>query len=247
MQIGLSRVSHAFTDGPLPLSALESIDLDIASGEFVSIIGPSGCGKSTLLRIVAGQLVPTGGTVTVHSQSPTVARQGKQIAWMAQSSALLPWKTVIANVVLPQKVNRRAARAAPDAMNLLGAVDLLEFAEAYPGALSGGMQQRVALARAIATGASVWLMDEPFAALDELTREGLTHTVLELWHSYHPTVLWVTHHIGEAVRMADRIVVMTSRPGRIKTIVAVDHPRPRDETAPEIVETIRQLRGMLTL
>jgi NitT/TauT family transport system ATP-binding protein len=164
---------------------------------------------------------------------------------MGQGAALLPWKRVIDNVSLPQIVNRPHAREAPSPNQLLDMVQLSGFSNAYPGTLSGGMQQRVALARALATGAAVWLMDEPFASLDEITRESLTHEVLRLWMIFRPTVLWVTHNVIEAARMADRVAVMTPRPGRIRGLVEIHLPRPRDETTPAVAGVVRQLREIL--
>ncbi len=245
MDIRLDSVSKTFRDSEEPLAALASTTLRIASGEFVSFIGPSGCGKSTLLRLIADQVSPTTGHIQLEGESPRAARMRKQIAWMAQSPALLPWKRVIENVELPQRVNQRHQQAAPEPAALLATVQLSEFATAYPSTLSGGMQQRVALARALATGAALWLMDEPFAALDELTREKLTEEVLLLWQTFRPTVLWVTHNIIEAARMADRVFVMTPSPGQIRDIVSVDLPRPRDETTPEMGAIIRRLRELL--
>ncbi|MBN1875719.1 MAG: ABC transporter ATP-binding protein [Anaerolineae bacterium] len=245
MNIVLDQVSKTFINRTSSLTALATVTLTVTSGEFVCIIGPSGCGKSTLLRLIADQIAPTGGTIHLDNKSPKAARTCKSIAWMAQQPALLPWQTVLDNVRLPLLVNRRHQHPAPSPIELLNSMGLSDFATAYPSTLSGGMQQRVALARALATGASLWLMDEPFAALDELTREALTEEVFSLWMRYHPTVLWVTHQIAEAARLADRIVVMTARPGNIRAIVSVPQPRPRDETSPEIVHHIRKLRSLL--
>lgn len=245
MNILLDNVSKTFTDEASPLAALGSTSLRIASGEFVCLIGPSGCGKSTLLRLLADQIAPTTGDIQLDGQPPAAARTRKAIAWMAQNPALLPWQTVLENVALPLQVNRLNHRPAPHPDALLAMVGLRDFAQTRPTKLSGGMQQRVALARALATGAPLWLMDEPFAALDELTRESLADEVLRLWMQFHPTVVWVTHNIAEAVRLADRVVVMTERPGHIRGIVAIALPRPRDATAPEAVAYIRELRGLL--
>jgi len=230
---------------PTLLSALGTTNLDIRSGEFVGFLGPSGCGKSTLLRLIAAQIAPTTGTIRLDGEPPDEARVRKQIAWMAQNPGLLPWKTVRANVALPRTVNRNHQRPAPDPQALLDMVQLATFADAHPSTLSGGMQQRVALARTLATGASLWLMDEPFAALDELTRERLADEVLHLWRLFRPTVLWVTHNITEAARMADRVFVLTSSPGVVRGIVSIDLPRPRDETSAEMVSVIRDLRSLL--
>jgi NitT/TauT family transport system ATP-binding protein len=245
MHVRLHAVSKVFTDSGPPLPALAPTSLEIASGEFICFVGPSGCGKSTLLRLVADQVTPTAGTVTVDGATAAEARLHKRIAWMAQNPALLPWKTVIDNVRLPQQVNRPHQDAAPDPHRLLEIVDLAEFAEAYPATLSGGMQQRVALARALATGAKLWLMDEPFSALDEITRGRMAEEVLGLWRRFAPTVMWVTHSVIEAARLADRVVVMTESPGKVRGTVRIGRPRPRDETTPEMGLVIRQLRGLL--
>ncbi|MGC9348514.1 MAG: ABC transporter ATP-binding protein [Anaerolineae bacterium] len=243
----LQSVSKTFTDTMEPLAALAPTTLEVTTGEFVCFIGPSGCGKSTLLRIIADQIPPTSGRVLLDGATPAHARTRKRVAWMAQSPALLPWKTVIENVRVPQVVNRRHNHPAPDAGALLETVGLSKFASAYPATLSGGMQQRVALARALATGAPLWLMDEPFAALDELTREQLTEEVLALWAAFSPTVLWVTHSITEAARLADRVVVIGGTPGAIHEIVAIDQPRPRETTTREMAGVIRRLRRLLRL
>ena len=213
MRVTLHNLSKTFNGRRAPVEALAPISLEIASGEFVSFIGPSGCGKSTLLRLIADQLLPTTGAIWLDGQSPTVRRAEKAIGWMAQNPALLPWATVRDNIRLPLQVNRRHNRPAPLPDALLTLTGLAEFADAYPGTLSGGMQQRVALARMLATGARLWLMDEPFAALDELTRETLTDEVLRLWKEVGATVLWVTHNITEAVRLSRRLVVLSALMG----------------------------------
>ncbi len=245
MHILLNHVSKTFHDTVTPLAALAPTTLEVPAGEFLCLIGPSGCGKSTLLRLVADQIAPTTGDVRLDGALPAAMRARKAIAWMAQNPALLPWQTVLENAALPRCVNRRHQRAAPEPLALLRVMGLEAFAAAYPATLSGGMQQRVALARALATGAPLWLMDEPFAALDELTREALAGEVLRLWAEFRPTVLWVTHSIPEAARLADRVVVMTQRPGQISAVVEVAAPRPRAATAPETIAVIRELRARL--
>jgi len=245
MSIVVRHLSHVFTGRSASLQALRDVEFQVADGEFVALIGPSGCGKSTLLRVLANLLSPTEGEVRVNGHAPDEMAAAKRIAWMAQSPALLPWRTVRANVALAQRINPQPQREVLSPDELLALVGLEDFADAYPFTLSGGMQQRVALARTLALGADIWLMDEPFAALDELTREELTAEVLRLWHAFRPTVLWVTHHIYEAVRMADRVLVMTPRPGRIRTELAVELPRPRDETTPAFTRLVRTLREAL--
>ncbi len=245
MEVTLRGVSKVFVRDGRRVEALASVTLQVCSGEFVAVLGPSGCGKSTLLRLIADQLAPTAGEVRLGGELPSAARRRKAIAWMAQHPALLPWLTVRENVLLPRQVNRRYQRPAPDVRCLLAMVGLADFADAYPAALSGGMQQRVALARTLAIGAPLWLMDEPFAALDALTREVLADEVLRLWERFCPTVLWVTHDIVEAVRLADRVVVLTARPGRVRRVVAVPFPRPRDPTGARVTALVRELRELL--
>lgn len=247
MRVILRDVAKTFTGDGDTRAALMSTSLTIESGEFLCFIGPSGCGKSTLLRLIADQISPTRGTITIEGIPPAKIRLQKLIAWMAQDPALLPWKTVLENVRLPQQVNRKHDHPAPDPEALLHLVGLEAYALAYPHTLSGGMQQRAALARALATGASLWLMDEPFAALDELTREILADEMLQLWREFEPTVLWVTHDIIEAARLADRIVVMTPSPGRIREVVRVSVPHPRDTTHPAMIRVIRRVRESLRL
>lgn len=246
MSLKLSDLNHTFTSPRKgSIEALHHLSLEVTSGEFVALIGPSGCGKSTILRILAGLLKPTEGHVSISGRSPGEAAAKKLISWMAQKPALLPWRTVRSNVSLAQRINPQNSRTLLHPMDLLDLVRLRDFAEAYPFMLSGGMQQRVALARTLALGASLWLMDEPFTALDELTREELALEVLRLWGQFHPTVVWVTHSIPESVRLADRVMVMSPRPGRITAQHPIDLPQPRDEAAPEFLRHVRAIRAEL--
>ncbi len=245
MIVKFDNVSKVFANGEKSLTALSGITLDITSGDFICLIGPSGCGKSTLLRLIADQLVPTQGTVTINGTAPGVMRNQKEIAWMAQNPALLPWKTVKENIQLPQRINPQFQHTTASYEDLLRIVDLIDFDQSFPGTLSGGMQQRVALARTLTIGASLWLMDEPFAALDEFTRESLSNAVLNLWSTFNPTIIWVTHSILEAVKMADRVIVMTHRPGQIKADIPIKHPRPREILHPYFIAQVQQLRELL--
>ena len=211
------------------VQALDPIDLTVEPGEVVTVLGPSGSGKTTLLRLVGGLDEPTSGTVAVGAASPHDARAAKRIGFVPQSPALLPWRTVGANARLLLDVNRRAGQVAngADPVELLAEVGLADFADAYPHELSGGMQQRVAIVRAMALGAPLLLMDEPFAALDEITRADMRHLLARLCEQVATTVLFVTHSIAEAVFLSDRVVVLSSRPGRIVGAEDVDLPRPR--------------------
>jgi NitT/TauT family transport system ATP-binding protein len=206
--------------------AVDAADFHVDGGEFVSIVGPSGCGKSTLLRMVAGLIPPTSGTLHVHGEAIDAPRA--EAAMMFQQPTLLPWKSVIANVLLPRRLSGRITAATwAEARELLAMLGLAEFEDAYPQHLSGGMQQRVALARTLITGADLLLMDEPFAALDEFTRERLNMELLRIQADVGATILFVTHNINEAVLLADRVMVMTPRPGRLADVISVPLPRPR--------------------
>jgi NitT/TauT family transport system ATP-binding protein len=213
--------------------ALRDIDLDVEAGEFVSVLGPSGSGKSTFLRLVAGLRPPDAGVVTVLGTTPDEAGRAKRIGFAPQSPALLPWASVLANVSLPLLVNRRSppapheAGSSRDPFELLERVGLADVAGLRPGQLSGGMAQRVAIARALVTDPELLVMDEPFSALDELTREVLRDVLLDLWAPARTTVLWVTHSVAEAVYLSDRVVVLSAGPGRIVGQVVVELPRPR--------------------
>ena len=222
--------------------ALDDVDLVVRRGEFVSLIGPSGCGKSTLLRALAGLEPIDRGSITIYGSTPGEACAQKAVGLVPQTPALLPWLTVRQNVALPGKVNRAASRrrqhrqgmgpavaGTSDPDELLALVGLEDKGDAYPGELSGGMQQRVAIARAFGLEPDVLLMDEPFSALDEFTREAMRLHLLSLWQRMQTTVVFVTHSVREAVTLSDRVVVMSARPGRIHELVDVDLPRPRDQ------------------
>jgi NitT/TauT family transport system ATP-binding protein len=208
--------------------ALESVSLAIQPGEFISIIGPSGCGKSTLLRIVGDLVEPSSGIVRVKGKTPHQARLDRDYGIVFQTPVLYEWRTVLRNVELPLEVMghpRSDWRGRAEAM--LQLVGLHAFQDHYPWQLSGGMQQRVAIARALVFNPSILLMDEPFGALDELTRERLNLELLSIWSQTSATVLFITHSISEAVFLSSRVLVMSPRPGRIERTVAIDLPRPR--------------------
>jgi NitT/TauT family transport system ATP-binding protein len=231
--------------------ALTGIDLDVAAGEFVSFIGPSGCGKSTLLRIVADLIAPSEGTVEVNGKSAHQARLDRDYGMVFQTPALFDWRTVEANVKLPLEVMGRLDRDSKARIDqMLELVELSGFEGHYPHQLSGGMQQRVSIARALTFEPSILLMDEPFGALDEMTRERLNAEVLRIWSQTDTTMLFVTHSIPEAVFLSSRVVVMSPRPGRINEIIEIDLPQPRDDATREsdryyeLVTRVREsLRG----
>jgi NitT/TauT family transport system ATP-binding protein len=214
------------TTGGVP--ALEGIDLTIRAGEFVSLIGPSGCGKSTLLRIIGDLTSPSAGDVLVNGKPSHRARLDRDYGMVFQAPVLMDWRTVSRNVELPLEVMRystadRHARS----KRLLDLVELGEFGDRYPWQLSGGMQQRVAIARAFAFDPAIILMDEPFGALDEMTRERMNQELMRIWRETRTTIVFVTHSIPEAVFLSSRVVVMSARPGRINRVVEVDLPQPR--------------------
>lgn len=223
--ISLRNVGRAFKDGQV--QALQNITFDVQDGEFVSLVGPSGCGKTTLLRLIDGLITADEGEVLVGGEPP---RPGPDLAMVFQSARLMPWRTVVRNIEFAlglRGIDRKIRRER--AMALLGSVGLREFANAYPHELSGGMQQRVGLARALAVEPKVLLMDEPFAALDAMTREVLRRELLQLWTRRRTAVVFVTHDIDEAIFLSQRIVLLRPRPGRIDEIVEVRLPEPRWE------------------
>ena len=246
--LSFDGVAHAYTVNGVSVPALAPVNLALAPGELVSLIGPSGCGKSTLLRIAGGLLRPTRGDLRVGGGSPAAAQRAKQIGFVFQDPSLLPWRTVAGNVRLAREVNRRARRPGPPVEDLLELVGLADVAGYYPHQLSGGMKQRVALARALALDPSLLLMDEPFGALDDITRSELRDELLRLRGRLRATVLFVTHSIAEAVLLSDRVAVMTGRPGRISTLIEIDLPRPRTpelEESAEFLVYARRLRAAL--
>ncbi|MEW6650331.1 MAG: heme ABC exporter ATP-binding protein CcmA [Chloroflexota bacterium] len=245
MNIEINHLSHTFTQ-PQPLPALEDIHLFVPSGQFVALVGPSGCGKSTLLRLIASLLQPTGGQIRLDGQSPAQANAKRQVAWLAQSPALLPWLSVRENVALARRLLATCLNHQITVEEALQRVGLSAFERAYPFTLSGGMQQRLALARLLIQNAGLWLMDEPFSALDEINREHLAQVLLDLWQPLQPTVLWVTHNVYEALRMADRVVVLSAAPGRPAADLPVAMPRPRQEDSPQFQALLKDLRRTLT-
>ncbi len=229
--------------------ALEDIDLEIGPGQFVSLIGPSGCGKSTLLRVVGDLIAPTTGDVRVNGKPAHQARLDRDYGIVFQDAVLFDWRTVAKNIGLPLEMmgwdrRRRAERV----QEMLELVELSGFGDHHPWQLSGGMQQRVSIARALAFHPPLLLMDEPFGALDEMTRERLNLELLRIWHASESTVIFVTHSISEAVFLSTRVVVMSPRPGQIAGLVDVDLPQPRGaETReqPRFAELIRDVRRLL--
>ena len=229
------------------VTALEGANFDIQAGEFISLVGPSGCGKSTLLRLVAGLIEKTTGDVRVNDELVTKPRT--DIGMMFQKAVLLDWRTAIENVLLPSEMKHRITQEDKQkAMASLELVGLKGFEFHFPKQLSGGMQQRVALARLIQTGADIMLMDEPFGALDEFTRERLNVELMRIVGELKATTLFVTHNIQEAIYLADRVMVMTPRPGKIAEIIEVKFERPRDisiQTSREFNIIIEQVRDTL--
>ena len=217
-----------FGTGPTAVHALQGIDLSIRAREFVSLIGPSGCGKSTLLRLI-GDLIPASiGSVKINGKPARQARLGREYGIVFQAPVLFEWRTIDRNVELPLEISGRpAAERRERALEMLRLVELEEFARRYPWQLSGGMQQRVAIARALVIDPKLLLMDEPFGALDEMTRERMNSELMSIWRRTHTTVVFVTHSIPEAVFLSTRVVVMSSRPGRVTSVIDVDLPQPR--------------------
>ena len=231
-RVELANVTKVFGD----TEALAPTDIVVDPGEIVTLLGPSGCGKTTLLRLIAGLLEPSAGTITIDGVPPAEARAAKRIGFVPQAPALLPWRSVRANASLLLDLNRR--RTAPSDVgsvdDLLAAVGLTDFADARPHELSGGMQQRVGLVRAFALDAPLLLMDEPFAALDEITRTEMRHLLTRLREPNGATVVFVTHSISEAAFLSDRVAVLSPRPGRVTAQVPVELHRPR---RPELEDT----------
>jgi NitT/TauT family transport system ATP-binding protein len=247
--VQVAGVTKRFGTGPDSTTALDGIDMEIGRGEFVSLIGPSGCGKSTLLRLIGDLTRPTDGRVSVNGKPAHEARLAREYGIVFQAPVLFEWRSVEDNVRLPLELVRvdreeRARRA----KTMLELVDLGDFSRHYPHQLSGGMQQRVAIARALAVEPAILLMDEPFGALDEMTRERMNSEVLRIWQQTGTTVVFVTHSIPEAVFLSTRVVVMSARPGRITRVIEVDLPQPRNEETreePRYFELVTEVREAL--
>jgi NitT/TauT family transport system ATP-binding protein len=245
--VRLENVTKQF--GKDGVTALQEVDLEIRPGEFVSLIGPSGCGKSTLLRVVGDLIQPSSGTVEVNGKSAAQARADRDYGIVFQDSVLFEWRTVARNIGLPLELagwsrEKRRERV----QEMLDLVELTGFESHHPWQLSGGMQQRVSIARALSFDPALLLMDEPFGALDEMTRERLNLELLRIWQASLSTVIFVTHSISEAVFLSTRVVVMSPRPGRITGIVDVDLPQPRTTRTreePRFAELIRAVRQTL--
>jgi len=244
--VSVRRASLVYQTADTPVQALSEVSLDIRQGEFVSLIGPSGCGKTTLLRVIADLEQITGGEVLVNGMTPHAARLARAYGYVFQAPALFPWRTVLANVMLPLQIQGRPkAEAEAVAREQLGRVGLGGFERKYPWQLSGGMQQRVSIARALGFEPKILMMDEPFGALDEITRDDLNDQLQQLWQRERRTVVFVTHSIAEAVYLSTRIVVMSPRPGRILKVIDSTLPDQRTldlRDTPEFMALAHEVR-----
>jgi NitT/TauT family transport system ATP-binding protein len=243
--IDIKGVNKVFRTDDREVVALKDIDLDIPQGQFVCLLGPSGCGKSTLLNAIAGFSLPSSGTLVADGRP--VTGPGPERGMVFQEYALFPWMTVEKNIAFGLEIKGQSrAQIAATVDKLLEMLSLSDFRSRYPKDLSGGMRQRVAIARVLALDSPIMLMDEPFGALDALTRRNLQDELLRIWAELKKTIIFVTHSIEEAIYLADRIVVMTYRPGTVKRDILVDLPRLRDPSAPEFNALKREL-GMLVM
>ncbi len=246
MTLEIRDISRNFpVPGQEPIQALSGITLTVEDKEFLSILGPSGCGKTTLLRIIGGLDSASSGSITLNGAS--ITRQSFRMAMIFQEYSLYPWRTVLENVTFGLEIQKMENQPARDiGMEYLNLVGLAEFAERYPYELSGGMRQRVAVARAMAIDPEILLMDEPFGALDAQTRNLLQKELLDIWHKTKKTIIFVTHSVDEAVYLADRLVVLTSRPGRVCEIIPIDLDRPRDRTSAEFALVRRKVLDLIS-
>lgn len=241
--IGMTYQTSTNTD----VTALTNVTMNIHKGEFVSLLGPSGCGKTTLLRIIADLLVPTTGEITVGGETPKDARLKRKYGIVFQGAVLYDWRTVKKNIMLPLEIMHLPKRDCEErAEKMLELVGLKDFAKHYPRQLSGGMQQRVGIARALAIQPEILLMDEPFSALDEFTREKLHEDLLRIWRKTNKTIVFVTHNIQESVFLSDRVCVLSPHPGRISALIDIDLPRPRTmemKSTLEFTEYVAKIRS----
>ena len=249
LAVSCRNVSVRFVTDRRTVTALENVSFAVERGGFLSLLGPSGCGKSTLLRVVADLIAPTGGKVSVLGMSPQEARHKRNLGFVFQDAALLPWRTALQNVELPAEVGGfRVPSDAPTPRELLKLVGLDGWEQNFPHELSGGMRQRVSIARALLGGPRLLLMDEPFGALDEITRDRLNEELRRIWQETGTTILFVTHSVYEATFLGEQVLVMSANPGRVSEIVSIDLPRNRDlsvrETEP-FVRIAAKLRATL--
>jgi NitT/TauT family transport system ATP-binding protein len=245
-EIQLENVEMRYRTEAAEVLALHQVSLDIAKGEFVSLLGPSGCGKTTLLRLMADLIAPTGGNIVVAGKSAREARLAQKYGIVFQSPVLYDWRKVKHNITLPlELMGVKKSFREEKAMELLDLVGLQSFADKYPWQLSGGMQQRVAIARALSMEPEILLMDEPFSALDEFTRERLNEELLSVWSKVQNTIVFVTHSIPESIFLSDRVFVLSPHPGRLSAVVEIPLPRPRTaemRNSPEFFELIARIR-----
>lgn len=241
-------MSYVVDGSPFPV--LEDVSLDVRENEFVSLVGPSGCGKSTILKLLSGVVKrPTTGSITIRNEDVQSATKKRELGVVFQRPSLMPWRTVLRNVLLPLEiegsVSKESIENAKDVLQFMG---LADFQNSYPRMLSGGMQQRVGIARALVYGPSILLMDEPFGALDAITRHKLGVELLRIWTQYKKTVVFVTHDISEALLLSDRIILLSNRPAKVRKIMEIDLPRPRTveiEESTKFVTWRREVRKLL--
>jgi NitT/TauT family transport system ATP-binding protein len=245
-EIELDQVGMRYRTDSAEVVALQQVNMSIAKGEFISLLGPSGCGKTTLLRLMADLLQPTGGTVRVAGKTAKEARLSQKYGIVFQNPVLYDWRKVKQNIVLPMEImGIKKAERNRRAEELLELVGLQGFGDKYPWQLSGGMQQRVAIARALAMEPEILLMDEPFSALDEFSRERLNEELLSIWSKVKNTIVFVTHSIPESIFLSDRVFVLSPHPGRLSAVVDIPLPRPRTKelrTDPEFYRLISRIR-----
>jgi NitT/TauT family transport system ATP-binding protein len=248
--VSIGSVSVRFSSDRGETEALRDVSFDLPRGGFLSILGPSGCGKSTLLRVVADLVAPSSGSVSLFGRSPSEARRARDLGFVFQDAALLPWRTVRENVELPLEVGdgARLSEKSSKPEDLLELVGLAQWHRAYPHELSGGMRQRVSIARALVTGPKILLMDEPFGALDEITRDRLNDELRRIWRETGTTILFVTHSIPEALYLGERVLMLAAHPGRVREMVATRLPSARElslRESPDFVKQAGELRGIL--
>jgi NitT/TauT family transport system ATP-binding protein len=243
-QIQISGVHKVFKTDTNEVVALKDINLEIRNGEFICMLGPSGCGKSTLLNAIAGFALPTSGKLIANGAA--VTSPGPERAMVFQEYALFPWMTVSQNIAFGLEIKNMPREQITDKVDLLlDKLHLTDFRDRFPKDLSGGMRQRVAIARVLVLDSPMMLMDEPFGALDALTRRSLQDELLRIWMEFRKTIVFVTHSIQESIYLADRVVVMTYRPGTVKKVVPVDLPHPRDMNSPRFIELQKELTQMV--